>query len=242
MFVLCSGTLGRTTPIEVKADAAAAAGFDAVSVYAREVADGAALRRRLDDLGLAVAEVDGGLAWLPDRPGPDPAMVLDLAVTLGARSVTVLETTGEAVDVPEAADAFAAVCERARPLGLLVHLEPFAWSGIADLATAAAVVAGPVNGGILLDTWHLVRGPDAGEVLPAPADLVVGVQVSGTLPMPEPDVRDECLHRRELPDEQARAIIAALPSVPVGVEVFSDRLAALPPQDAATIAMQGWRS
>ncbi|MCU1377019.1 MAG: Xylose isomerase domain protein barrel [Acidimicrobiales bacterium] len=218
-MILCSGTLGRV-PFATKARAAAAAGFTGISIYAREVEPDT--RALLDDLGLAVAEVDGPLAWLRGQPGEEPARVLDLAAGLGARSVTVLESTGEVPEPGLAADAFGALCDRAVPLGLGLHIEPFAWSGIATLALAHEIVAraGHTNGGILLDTWHLVRGPDAGRLDPAAIDSVVAVQVSDPGPVPGPHLRDECMTDRWLPGPVSAAIVARLGSVPVEVEVF----------------------
>jgi sugar phosphate isomerase/epimerase len=233
-LILCSGTLGRV-PFAVKARAAAAAGFDGISIYAREAEPG--LRSLLDDLGLAVAEVDGPMAWMRGQPGPEPARALDLAAELGARSVTVLETTGEEPDPGLAADAFGALCDRAVLLGLGVHIEPFAWSGIATLALAHEIVAraGHTNGGILLDTWHLARGPDGGRLDPAAIDSVVAVQVSDPAPEPGPHLRDECMTDRRLPGPVSAAILAQLGRVPVELEVFS-----LPgPPDAAARAAYG---
>jgi sugar phosphate isomerase/epimerase len=218
-LILCSGTLGRV-PFAAKARAAAAAGFTGISIYAREVEPGT--RALLVDLGLAVAELDGPMAWLRGQPGEEPGRVLDLAAELGARSVTVLESTGQVPEAGMAADAFGALCDRAVPLGLGVHIEPFAWSGIATLALAHEIVAraGHTNGGILLDTWHLVRGPDAGRLDPAAIDSVVAVQVSDPAPVPGPQVRDECMTDRWLPGAVSAAIVARLGAVPVEVEVF----------------------
>jgi sugar phosphate isomerase/epimerase len=218
-MILCSGTLGRVSFAD-KARAAAAAGFDGISIYHHEVEPGT--RALLDDLGLAVAEVDGPMAWLSGQHGPEPARVLDLAAELGARSVTVLELTGARPDPGVAADALGDLCERAVPLGVGVHVEPFAWSGIASLRLAHEIVArsGHTNAGILLDTWHLVRGPDRGRLDPQAVGSVVAVQVSDPAPTPGPNLRDECMTDRWLPGPVSRAILDQLPAVPVEIEVF----------------------
>lgn len=218
-MILCSGTLGGI-PFRDKARAAAAAGFTGISIYAREHEAG--LRPLLDDLGLRIAEVDGALAWLPDQPGTEVAKALEIAAELGARSLTVIETTGEAPEPNLAADAFGALCDRAVPLGLAVHLEPFAWSGIATVAAAHEIVAraGQSNGGILLDTWHLVRGPDAGQLDVEVRSSVVALQVSDPAPERSGSLRDECMTDRRLPGPVSAAIAALLPGVPLEVEVF----------------------
>ena len=243
-MILCSGTLGDV-PFPVKARAAAAAGFTGISIYSRELEPG--LRPLLDDLGLTVAEVDGAMRWRAgEERGPEPARVLDIAAELEARSVTVLETTGVAPDIGAAADDFAAICDAAFDLGLLVHLEPFAWSGIDTLAGAAAIVrrAARPNGGILLDTWHVACGPESGVVDLVDVDLVMAIQVSDPSPVAELDVATECRHRRELPGAVAAGMVTALRQAgcqaPLEVEVFSDVLRALDPIDAARLAFDAY--
>lgn len=228
-MILCSGTLGPAE-FRAKAEAAAAAGFAGISIYAHEYEPG--LRSMLDGLGLRVAEVDGPMAWMPGQPGPEPAQVLDIAAELGARSCTVLELTLRPVDPGQASDAFGALCDRAAAAGLGVHIEPFAWSGIATLGTAAAIVsgAGRANGGIILDTWHHVRGPDGGALDPATAELIVAVQLSDPAPIPLSSIRDDCMRNRRWPGPIARGVVEELRAlgreVPLEVEVFGDASAA----------------
>jgi sugar phosphate isomerase/epimerase len=223
--ILCSGTLG-SIPFGEKARAAAAAGFSGVSIYAREHEPG--LRSLLDDLGLAVAEVDGPMAWLPGQQGDEPARFLDIAAELGARSCTVLDTTLEPLDPGQAADAFGLLCDRAVPLGLVMHIEPFAWSGISTLAAATEIVAraGRPNGGIIFDTWHHVRGPDHGVLDPASVSWIVAVQISDPAPEPLPRLPDDCMHNRRWPGEVSRSIVAELRALgcaaPLEVEMFTD--------------------
>lgn len=206
-LILCSGTLGDV-PFDVKAHAAAAAGFEGISIYARE--HGPGVRALLDDLGLAVAEVDGASAWLPGQPGPPFAHMVEVAVDLGARSITVLEVTGEAPDPALARDAFAAASERAAEAGVTVHLEPFAWSGIATLAAAVTVVG--EAGGVLLDVCHHVLGPDAGVLPAGAAARIVAVQVA--------DPGPARMHR-SLPGPVTACVLATLPpGLPLEVEVF----------------------
>jgi sugar phosphate isomerase/epimerase len=232
--ILCSGTLGMSTPILEKAAAAARAGFDGISVYAHEHAPG--LAQRLRDLGLRVAEVDGATGWLPGQPGIAFERAVEIAADLQARSITVLETTGEAPDPALAAEHFARACELAAPAGVDVDIEPFAWSGLSTVAAAAQIVrrAGSPNAGITLDTWHLLRGPERGEYDPTAASLVHSLQLSDPAPEAERSplgLRDECMSDRRLPGAWSARIVAAFPGVPLEVEVFN--LPGTPDQVAA---------
>ena len=240
-MIVCSGTFGAI-PFADKARAAAAAGFEAISIYFREYEPGT--RRLLDDLGLGVTEVDGPMSWLPEQPGTDPHAVLDVAAELGARAVTVLDITGQLH--PGAVEHYAALCELAAPTGVTMQIEPFPWSGIASLRAAAAIVEA-VNhpqAGVLLDIWHLLRGPDRG-VLTHP-DTVVAVQVNDVLTTAMENVRDEAMHHRQMPGREARRIIDALRAAgnnaPLELEVFNDELHALTAAEIATRAATALRS
>jgi sugar phosphate isomerase/epimerase len=234
--ILCSGTLGTAVPVLEKAAAAARAGFDGISVYAREYEPG--LASRLRGLGLRVAEVDGATSWLPGRPGIAFERAVEIAAELDARSITVLETTGKTPDPAVAAEHFARACELAATAGVDVDIEPFAWSGLATVDAVAQIVraAGCRNGGITLDSWHLVRGPDRGRLDPAHLDLVHALQLSD--PAPEAErrplgLRDECMSDRRLPGAWSAQIVRALPGVPLEVEVFN---LAGTPDEVATAA------
>ncbi len=263
-LVLCGGTV-RGAGFRDMVDAASAAGFQGLSFYLsdyeRARQDGwtdAGLGALLDDHGLAVAELDGHMDWLP-APGVDAPSVprfLAAASALGARSITALEVAGRSigadVSFAEAADAFAVLCDQAAEAGLLVHIEYFPWSGIADMATAYEVarLAGRPNGGVMMDVWHHVRGPDAGTVdLGVPAGAILAVQVGDVLDTPAPSVRDEAMHDRLLPGEGAGHVAVILKALrdqgctaPMEVEVYSDRLAALPARQAAQLAGDALRA
>jgi sugar phosphate isomerase/epimerase len=256
-IVLCSGTVKRA-PLELTVRAAASAGFDGVSLYHHEYvaaleagwSDGA-LRSLVDDLGLAVAELDGRMAWLPgDHDIASVDEMVDAACALGARSITVLETDGRVPDVDLPLDVFAehyaALADRAATVGLLVHIEYFPFSGIRDLATALEIArrADRPNAGVMVDTWHHVRGPDVGRLdVEAAAPSVLALQVGDVLADPMDDRRAEMMHHRVLPGEGVAPLASLLRALrdhgstaPVEVEVYSDALAAMDPFDAARLA------
>jgi sugar phosphate isomerase/epimerase len=103
-LVLCSGTI-RAASFAHTVSAAGAAGFQGVSLYYDEYAiaraegwSDADLRALLDDNGVAVAEIDGRMDWLPGDDGaPGVADFVAAAAALGARSMTVLEARGRTI-------------------------------------------------------------------------------------------------------------------------------------------------
>ncbi len=257
--VCCSGTLGAA-PLLRKIAAVASVGFDGLSVYAREVdglvADGWTtdeIRAVLVGVGLAVAEVDGRSTWsgLAGESGPPADHLVGIGSALGARSVTLLVPPGAdlAADATrsQVARALAGVADVAAQAGLLVHLEPYAWSGLADLATALDLCrrSGAPAAGVLVDTWHLAVGPDRGH-LPddLPGDRVLGLHLGEAAEADPPDVAWAGMHDRRLPGE-GRAVGAAVLrelrargcTAPVGVEVITDDLHAGRPREAAATAL-----
>jgi sugar phosphate isomerase/epimerase len=271
-LVLCSGTVPRGTPFRARLRAAAGAGYRGVSLWGRDYqaardegysdADLAAL---LDDHGLAVAELDPVWWWTPGAasfsipPELDPidvfrfgeAELFRIGEVLGARSVNAVDVVGGDWGLPDAAESFAALCDRAAEHGLLVHLEWLAWSRIADLASALQIVtsADRPNGGLNVDTWHCARtGTSAQDLRTLPGNRVLAVQVDDGPAEPEKDLVDATLHRRLLPGDGAFDLLGYLGSLraigtdaPVGVEVFSDDLHALGAEDAAARAARATR-
>ena len=222
-LVLCSGTLPRHTPFLERLQAAAAAGFAAISLWGRDVEqaqkDGYApedILVLLADHGLVVAEVDPAWWWTPGGSAftlpreLDPLDVfcfgehelLSMAESVGARSVNAADVLGGTWSLEQGAEAFAALCDRAAEHGLLVHLEWLVWSRVPDLGSARRLVelAGRPNGGLTVDTWHCVRAgvtPDDVRVLPG--ELVLSIQLDDGPLAPEDDLVHATLHDRLLP-------------------------------------------
>ena len=224
------------------------------------------LRLMLDDHGLAVGELDPAWWWPPGASDLHISPELDtedvfrfgeadlfaMADAIGARSMNAVDVFGGRWDVDGAAEAFAGLCTRAAEHGLLVHIEWLSWSKIPDLATALRIVelAGQPNGGLNIDAWHLVRsGVPVDELADVPGSLILGVQLCDGPLEPESNLIEATLHQRELPGQgqfDLDAMVGALrhtgTTAPIGVEVFSDQLHALPPAEAAEAAARATRA
>ena len=263
-LVLCSGTV-PDAGFRERVEAAAAAGFSAISLWGRdyrrarsEGLSDADMRALLEANGLAVAELDGVGQWLPGSAGLAPPVEGDeadsffafseqdlyaIADAVAARSLNAVEVYGTHFEPDEAAAAFAALCDRAAEHGLLVHLEYLPWSGIPDARAAGEVVrlADRPNGGVLVDSWHHFRSGGNDDALRAiPGSRIVGIQLNDAPAKAEADPVDECLHRRLVPGEGdidlvglIRLLDEAGVDAPVGIEVMSDEINALPVKEAA---------
>ena len=257
-LVLCAGS-ALQTPFTERLALAASAGFTGLSMWESDYlgarAEGhsdADLRGALADHGIEIAELDALTRWLP---GEDGAVQSDwttsfeetdfyaVADAIGARSVNVVDLGARrTISVDDAAEAFAGVCDRAREHGLLVHIEFLPWSSIPDFQSAWEIVrqAGRDNGGVLLDTWHFLRSGGTPESLrEMPRDRVFAIQVSDAPAVAEANLMEETMARRLLPGQGAARVRDVLDvlsdggcTAPVGVEVFSTDLGALPAEQA----------
>jgi sugar phosphate isomerase/epimerase len=263
-LVLCSGTLRRGLPLRDRAEAAVAGGFSAISLWGRDYAAArregygdSDIRTMLTDLGLAVAEIDVAWSWLPgakDVHVPaasdseevfrfDEDELLAIAAAVGARSVNAVDVFGGAWSIDDAAEALAALCDKAARHDLLVQVEWLAWSRIPDLATAWEIVrrADRPNGGVNIDAWHYFRaGADEETLGGIPGNRIIGVQIDDGPAVAEGDLVHATLHERRLPGDgefDLAGLVHILRHIgavaPIGVEVLSDILHALPPPEAA---------
>lgn len=249
---------GTTLPLglEARVRAAAAGGFSAVSVYPTDCLErgAAAVRALVEGAGLRVAALDPYTRWVPrwtppaDLPaaffalvGAEEERFLDDAVAVGAPCVTALEAFGDRFAVDDLAAGLAGFCDRAAARGLRVHLEFTPFGGVPDLATAWAVVerAGRPNLGLVLDTWHYLRGrPDDALLDAVPGDRILAVHVSDGPTRSDLGLVDETMRDRRLPgagDWPLPDLLARLLRKPglgqVGVEVLSEALWRLPPEE-----------
>ena len=146
--VLPAGTMNGVA-VETHLEVAAATGHALVSLRPRHVrawtATGpghttGALATRLGSLGLGVAELDPVTGWDDPRRWPtvdlpgDVLDDLDLAAAVGARAVTALVMPGEPWDPEAGVDGLGLLAAAAAERGLVVQVEPFAWSALWDLS------------------------------------------------------------------------------------------------------------
>lgn len=269
-LVLAHGTL-RNASFDQRVAASARAGFAGIGLsagaYARLGADGwsdAALRGVLDQHDMHLAETEGLIGFsshgrvqsgpLQGRRYADPdteAQIFAMADAFGVRHVNV-SAAFEGQLEPDAAAAFAALCDRAARHDLLVALEPLPCSTVPDITTATRIVveADRRNGGLCLDSWHFFRGTaDEAALSTVPADRVFVVQIDdGPIRPCDPDYLIDTLHHRQLPgtgEFELNRFLTPLSDAgvrsPVSVEVLSDDLDVRPPDESAERAAAATR-
>jgi sugar phosphate isomerase/epimerase len=184
-----------------------------------------ATRRALDERGVRVLDVE----ILRLRPDTDIAgfqAVLDTAAALGARYLLV---AGHDADETRLADRFAALCERAAPLGLAACIEPMPWLEVREVRQAARIVerSGARNAGVLVDPIHFDRaGSTPADLADIPPLRLPYLQFCDA-PRERPTTREELLRQARaarLPPGEGgldlRGLLAAAPAgVPLSLEV-----------------------
>jgi sugar phosphate isomerase/epimerase len=269
-LVLYVGCL-PATPFREYIAAAAAAGFDAVTVWpltyrraiSREGLDPATMRTIAEDAGLRITDVDSCGDWVP---APEVAMdvptifrslwkrpdFFDAAENLGADTIVAVHITGGDLAHDVAVEGFGRLCDEAAEHGLRVALEFLPFSGIPDLPTAWSVVrdvARP-NGGLVLDVCHLRRSRwDGGTLSSIPPDRIFGIQL-GDGPTEAPaDLREEAMFHRMLPGEGAFSVADVLGRLtelgvraPIGPELYQRIWSERPAQEVASDLMAATRA
>jgi sugar phosphate isomerase/epimerase len=270
-IVLWGGTLGHADLVE-RADAAAGAGFGAITLfptdYRRARAEGlsdADIRALHAARDLRLTTLDPLARWLPDWCPPagigaarlaaidsTEEEFLAIAEALGLESLTAIQPFQEGRPVEAMTASFAHLCDRAAEVGVRVHLEFLPWGDIPDLETAWAIVADAArpNGGLTFDTWHYFRGRRDDRLLQAiPGERIFTVQVEDAAAVPAGTLVEDAWQRRRMPGEgdlDLRPVLAILDRKdgigPAGVEVFSTELAVLPVDEFARRAATSLRA
>jgi sugar phosphate isomerase/epimerase len=246
--------------------AAAAAGFTGIGLtvfdFEHLVAKGQSadeLKSIVDDHGIEVAEVEFLNGWWAEggRLAADRAneeRIYDMADLFGAHHLNVGASVppGSEPPVELMAERFAGICERASEHSLRVGLEYMPFFALADIDRAWEVVekADRPNGGLVVDSFHHLRGPGGIETVGAvPADRVVAIQVGDAGADPGMPLLEESITARLWPGEGELDVVGLLAELarqgveaPVGIEIVSTAVQALPVEDAARLAAESTRS
>ncbi|HLN75997.1 MAG TPA: TIM barrel protein [Nocardioidaceae bacterium] len=236
--------------LRVRAEAVAAAGFTGIGFTIGDLDAALAthglpqIRQICDDLGLVHREVElledwwttGALRRASDQVR---ASLLNAAAALGARTVKIGPDV-RAVDgvVPPLTDVEHWAAElhqlavEAAEAGTRVALEPLPFANITDFRVAADLVAAADHpaAGLVVDIWHLERGPSTlADLAEVPGDKVFVVELNDA-PVPQSaDLFQDTIHHRVLCGAgtfDVRGFVETLRRIgfagPWGVEIISD--------------------
>jgi sugar phosphate isomerase/epimerase len=236
--------------LRVRAEAVAAAGFTGIGFTLQdlEAARGTygltQVKRLCDDLGLVHREVELLESWWAtgsSRRESDRTRrsLLHAAEALGARQIKIapdVETVDGAVpplvDLDHWASELHQLAGQATEAGTRVALEPLPFSNVTDFRLAAELVAAADHpaAGLVVDIWHLERGPSTlADLAEVPGDRVFAVELSDAPAAQSADLFHETIHRRVLCGSGTFDVTGFIRTLrhlgfpgPWGVEIISD--------------------
>lgn len=232
---LAAGTVLDLDPAGT-VDVAATAGFDAAGLWFDPATWTAgttrAVAERLRERGVVALDVEPVILGRGADPGD---AVVDTAAELGARFVLMASGSAERGQVVQ---RLGELCERAAA-GVTIVLEflPIFTIGTLDAAVSIVTEVGHERAAVLVDTLHLARsGATPDDLRGVPSRLLPYLQLADAPAEPpggdRAALRDEALHGRLLPGDGAlplAATLAAVPDVPISVELRSAALVATHP-------------
>lgn len=252
--------------LRVRAEAVAAAGFTGIGFTIDDLEAAKAsyglpqVKQICDDLGLVHLEVELLERWWTTgsrRRESDRTRrsLLAVAQVLGARQVKIapdVEGVDGAVPPLTEVGAWAAELHQlavdAAEVGTRVALEPLPFSNIADFRLAAELVAaaGHPAAGLVVDIWHLERGPSTmADLAEVPGDKVFVVELNDAPAPQSTDLFHDTIHHRVLCGSgtfDVTGFIRTLQGIgfagPWGVEIISETHRRRPLQEALVDAQR----
>ncbi len=228
-----------------RVESAARAGFTGFGIWHADLAH--ILRTRtlkemkqiLDDNGIKYLELEFLTDWFLDGERKRQSdickrMLLDAAEALQAHHVKVGDFYQQTTPMPGLIEAFATLCAEAAKRGTKVGFELMPFAMIQTLEDSLKLVegAGASNGGISLDTWHIVKLKiPYDELRRIPSQYIISVELNdGTFECPWSLHEDTVNHRRLCGQGEfdVKGFIAAMQDAgyrgPWGIEVLSEEL------------------
>ncbi|HXZ19496.1 MAG TPA: sugar phosphate isomerase/epimerase family protein [Candidatus Acidoferrales bacterium] len=239
--------------------AAARAGFRGIGIWHTDLAHTLETRglpemkRILDDHGIRHVELEFLTDWFleGERKRQSDAtrqLLMTAAEALGARHIKVGDFFKEKCPMPRLVEGFAGLCREAAEHGTRILFELMPFANIDTLEGAIELVrgAGAANGGIILDTWHVVKlGIPYEAVARMPGEFLLGVELNdGTFQAPWSLHEDTINHRRLCGEGEfdVKGFIAAVEQAgyrgPYGIEVLNAEMRAWPLEKLATRAYE----
>jgi sugar phosphate isomerase/epimerase len=197
------------------------------------------MKQILDDNGIEHLELEFLTDWFLEGERKKQSevrwkLLLDAGEALQAHHIKVGDFFQEKASMPRLMEAFAALCAEAAERGTKVGFELMPFAMIRTLEDSLKLVegAGKANGGICLDTWHIVKLNIPFDRLRAiPLQYITSVELNdGTFECSWSLHEDTVNHRRLCGDGEfdVRGFVQAVQDAgydgPWGIEVLSEEL------------------
>ncbi len=203
------------------------------------------MKQILDDNGIVHVELEFLFDWFLEGEKKkvsdgEKGKLLGAAEALGARHLKVGDFFNTPVELEQCSASFQALCRDAADAGTNILFEVMPFSMIDDLEDALTMLeqADTPNGGLMIDTWHMVKMGVSNETLArVPRKHILGVELNdGYLETPAGlTLNQETVEQRKFPGEgefDMPGFMAAVAATgyegPYGVEVIAKANRSLP--------------
>ena len=253
----CAPTEVSPYPLEARAAAAAKAGWkgmglildDLKATIARVGVNG--VRQILADHDMRHFELEILVDWYQEGPLRTVSDsfrrdVIELGGALGMCNLKIGASYADPgpADFPRMAAEFATLCQEVGQTGATVSLEFMPFSIVRNIADGLAIVqaADQPNGGLTVDTWHVVRsGDDVAKVAAIPARYIKSVELDDADQNVVGTLFEDTRFRRRLCGEGAYDIPGFIGAIEqagfagpyYGVEMISEPFRQLPLEEMA---------
>jgi len=207
------------------------------------------IKQILDDNGITHIELEFLTDWFLEGERKKQSdirrkLLLDAAEALRAHHVKVGDFFQEKAPMPRLIESFASLCAEAAERGTKIGFELMPFAMIDSLEDSLKLVegAGAANGGICLDTWHIVKLKiPFDQVRRIPLQYITSVELNdGTFACPWSLHEDTVNHRRFCGEGEfdVPGFIEAVQNAgyegPWGIEVLSEELRKWPLEQLTT--------
>jgi sugar phosphate isomerase/epimerase len=198
----------------------------------------AEMKQILDDNGIIHVEIEFLLDWFTygeekKQSDIERARLLEAAEALGARHLKVGDFFNKEAEMDRIIETFADLCNDAKNAGTRILFEVMPFAMIDNVADSVTMLegAGADNGGLMIDTWHIVKmRTPYDELAKVPKRFLLGVELNdGYIDTPEGmDMSTETTQHRKFPGEGEFDMAGFMDAIqatgydgPYGVEVIS---------------------
>ncbi len=256
-WTICGACVPATGPeyssfdFRDRVEAISRAGFTGMGIWhadlykTLETRSLAEMERILDGNGIVHVELEFLFDWFLEgekkkASDAEKARLLGAAEALGARHLKVGDFFNTPVELDRVTESFVALCKDAAGAGTNILFEVMPFSMIDTLEEALAMLddADTPNGGLMIDTWHMVKMGVSNETLArVPRKHILGVELNdGFLETPAGlTLNQETVDQRKFPGEgefDMPGFMAAVAATgydgPYGVEVIAKSSRNLP--------------
>ena len=198
--------------VRAAVDAAAAAGFDGMSIWGTLLPlvadDPAKAGAHLESLGVPVRMVEGAFSWATDctddEARAEGQAVVEMAEAVGASLILAVCLGPSLTAQSVARERLSELAALASKGGATVCVEFLPWSGIPTLRAVWELVGPLEDVGLIVDTWHWQRqpgGPDPAALELVPAARVRCLQLSDAPARASGELMEETMTARLLPGD-----------------------------------------